>query len=189
MVANGGKYDNKGYTNVWESTINRAFTEGRELFYVCGLINVAGFRDMKDPFGILPMPKLYEGQDRYYHTVSPDNCSFMVLPYGVPGIVELGTVIEAIAMKSREIVTPEFYEVQLKGRDARDDESEAMLDIIYASRCFDLGVCYNWGSIVGCYYSMDVANIASRFDAVISNAELAIQDTLDDLDDYDPILN
>jgi hypothetical protein len=36
---------------------------------------------------------------------------------------------------------------------------------------------------------MDVANIASRFDAVISNAELAIQDTLDDLDDYDPILN
>ena len=187
MVANGGKYNQ--YSNPWESTIIKAFEEGRELFYVCGLISIAGFRDMEDPLGILPMPKLYEDQDRYYHTVSPDNCSFMVLPYGVKGIVELGTVIEAIAMKSQEIVTPEFYEIQLKGRDARDNESEAMLDIIYASRCFDLGVCYNWGSIVGCYYDINPDNIASRFDAVIDNADLAIEDTIEDLEGYDPILN
>ena len=108
---------------------------------------------------------------------------------GVPGIVDLGTVVEALAMKSKELVTPEFYEVQLKGRDARDDESAAMLDIIYASRCFDLGVCYNWGGIAYKYYEMSIDNISSRFDAVIGNAELAIQDTLDDLDDYDPVLN
>lgn len=187
MVANGGKYNS--YPNPWESTIIKAFEEGRELFYVCGLISIAGFRDMEDPLGILPMPKLYEEQDRYYHTVSPDNSSYLLLPYGVPGVEELGTVIEAMAMKSQEIVTPEFYEVQLKGRDARDNESEEMLDIIFGSRCFDLGVCYNWGSIMGCYYDINPDNIASRFDAVISNAEIAIEDTLEDLEGYDPILN
>ena len=189
MVANGGKYDNKGYTNVWESTINRAFTEGRELFYVCGLINVAGFRDMKDPFGILPMPKLYEGQDRYYHTVSPDNASFLAIPYGVPGIEELGVVIEALAMKSQELVTPEFYDMQLKGRDSHDKESEDMLDIIFATRCFDIGVSYNWGSIMGCYYSMNNTDIASSFDKVIDAAELALENTLEDLADYEIVLN
>ncbi|MBR6553079.1 MAG: extracellular solute-binding protein [Clostridia bacterium] len=187
MVANGGKYNQ--YSNPWESTIINAFKEGRELFYVCGLISIAGFRNMEDPFGILPMPKLFAEQDRYYHTVSPDNCSFMVIPYGIPGIEELGVVIEAIAMKSQEIVTPEFYEVQLKGRDARDNESEAMLDIIYASRCFDLGVCYNWGGIAYKYYEMSATNIASRFDSVIDAAEQALQDTLDDLEDYEPVLN
>ncbi len=189
MVANGGKFDNKGYANVWEATINRAFTEGRELFYVCGLINVAGFRDMKDPFGILPMPMLYEGQDRYYHTVSPDNASFLALPYGVPGIEELGVVVEALAMKSQELVTPEFYDMQLKGRDSHDKESEDMLDIIFATRCFDIGISYNWGSIVGCYYSMDNSDIASSFDKVIDAAQLALEDTMEDLEDYEIVLN
>ena len=189
MVANGGKFDGKGYTNVWESTINKAFTEGRELFYVCGLINVAGFRDMKDPFGILPMPMLYEGQDRYYHTVSPDNSSYLVLPYGVPGIEELGVVVEALAMKSQELVTPEFYDMQLKGRDSHDEESWAMLDIIFATRCFDLGVSYNWGSIMGCYYSMDNSDIASSFDKILSAAQSAIEDTRMDLEDYEIVLN
>ncbi len=187
MVANGGKYNQ--YSNPWESTIIKAFEEGRELFYICGLISLAGFRDMSDPLGILPMPKLYEEQDRYYHTVSPDNSSYLMLPYGIPGIEDLGTVIEAMAMKSQEIVTPEFYEVQLKGRDARDDESEEMLDIIFATRCFDLGVSYNWGSIMGCYYDINPDNVASRFDAILSNAEIALEDTLEDLEGYDPVLN
>ena len=187
MVANGGKYNN--YPNPWESTIIKAFEEGRELFYVCGLISLAGFRNMDDPLGILPMPKLFPEQDRYYHTVSPDNSSYMLIPYGIPNIEELGTVIEAMAMKSQEIVTPEFYEVQLKGRDARDDESEEMLDIIFGSRCFDLGISYNWGSIMGCYYDISPDNVASRFDAVIDNANLAIEDTIEDLEGYDPVLN
>lgn len=175
MVANGGKYNQ--YSNPWESTIIQAFKEGRELFYVCGLISIAGFRNMEDPLGILPMPKLFEDQDRYYHTVSPDNCSFMVLPYGVPGIVELGTVIEAIAMKSREIVTPEFYEVQLKGRDARDDESEEMLDLIFSTRSFDLGPVFNWGDLMQCYYTVD-PNFASRFDSVVDAAKLAMENAV-----------
>ncbi len=189
MVANGGMFDSKGYANVWESTINKAFTEGRELFYVCGLINVAGFRDMEDPFGILPMPMLSEGQDRYYHTVSPDNASYLVLPYGVTGIEELGVVIEALAMKSQELVTPEFYDMQLKGRDSRDTESWDMLDIIFSTRCFDLGVSYNWGEIMRCYYSMDSSKIASNFDTLLPAAQSAIENTLLDLEDYEIVLN
>lgn len=184
MVANGGKYDNKGYSNVWESTVHKAFIDGRELFYMCGLINVAGFRTMDDEFGILPIPKTFETQDRYYHTVSTSNSSYMMLPYGVADIEDLGTVIEAIAMKSQELVTPEFYENQLKYRDARDDDSAAMLDLIFETRAFDLGPIFSWGNILSCYTAMDT-NYASRFDSTLDAAELAMQESIELISSYD----
>ena len=183
MVADGGKYDGKGYSNVWEATVHKAFVEGRELFYICGLINVASFRSMDDEFGILPMPMTFSDQDQYYHTVSPANSSYLMLPYGVPEVEDLGLVIEALAMKSQEMVTPEFYEMQLKGRDTRDNESAEMLDIIFASRSFDLGPIYNWGDIMNCYYTIDT-NYASRFDSLSDGAKIAIEDFIDDMDGY-----
>lgn len=183
MVADGGDYNGKGYSNVWEATVHKAFVEGRELFYICGLINVASFRSMEDEFGILPMPKTFADQDTYYHTVSPGNSSYLMLPYGVPEVEELGLIIEALAMRSQASVTPEFYEMQLKGRDTRDNESADMLDIIFATRSFDLGPIFNWGSIMSCYYTMDT-NYASRFDSYSDAARLAIEDLIDDLDEY-----
>ena len=183
MVANGGKYDSKGYTNVWEATVHKAFIEGRELFYMCGLINVAGFRKMEDEFGILPIPKTFAEQDRYYHTVSTSNSSYMMLPYGVEDPESLGTVIEAIAMKSQELVTPEFYDIQLKYRDARDDDSAEMLDLIFSTRAFDLGPVFSWGNILNCYTTMD-NNYASRFDSTLDAAELAMADSIELIEGY-----
>ena len=153
------------------------------MFYICGLINVAGFREMEDEFGILPMPKTFADQDSYYHTVSPGNSSYLMIPYGVPNTDELGLVIEALAMKSQKMVTPEFYEMQLKGRDTRDDESSEMLDIIFATRSFDLGPIYNWGDIMNCYYTIDT-NYASRFDSLSDAATIAIEDFIELMEEY-----
>ena len=180
MVANGGKYDGKGYSNVWEATVHKAFVEGRELFYICGLINVASFRSMEDEFGILPMPKTFAEQDSYYHTVSAGNSSYMMLPYGVPEVEDLGLIVEALSMYSQQLVTPEFYETQLKYRDTRDNESAAMLDLIFATRSFDLTPVYNWGGLLECYTTIDV-NFASRFDRVMQSAELSMQATIEDM--------
>ena len=177
MVADGGDFSNKGYSNVWEATVHKAFIEGRELFYICGLINVAGFREMDDAFGILPMPKTFAEQDEYSHTVSPGHSSYMMIPYGVPDVEDVGLVMEALAMKSQELVTPEFYEIQLKGRDARDDESEEMLDLIFSTRSFDLGPVFNWGDLMQCYYTVD-PNFASRFDSVVDAAKLAMENAV-----------
>lgn len=178
MVANGGKYNK--YASPWEETVLKAFTEGRELFYECGLLHVATFRSMDDEFGILPIPMSVEGQDDYYTTVSTGNASFMAIPFGVPDVEDLGLVIEAIAMKSQELVTPEFYEIQLKYRDFHDDESAEMLDLIFASRSFDIGAMFSWGNMLGQYTAQDT-NFASRFDAVIDTANNALEDMLTDI--------
>ncbi len=176
MIANGGKYSQ--YDSPWEATVHKAFIEGRELFYMCGLIHAASFRVMEDDFGILPIPKTFANQDSYYHTVSTGNSSYMALPFGVPNPEELGVVIEAIAMKSREYVRPEFYETQLKYRDARDNESAEMLDLIFSTRSFDLGPIYNWGNIMSCYTTLDI-NYASKFDSVMDAANEKMLETVE----------
>ena len=185
MVANSTKYESKypAPQNVWEQTVHKAFIEGRELFYMCGLINVASFRQMEDEFGILPVPKYYDTQDRYYHTVSRDNASVMFIPANIAGqdLEDLGTVLSAIGEYSKHLVTPAYYDVQLKYRDSRDDESGEMLDIIFASRTFDLGCAYSWGGLVGQYMTLD-ANVASRFESTLSKAETELQEMLDSLD-------
>lgn len=182
MVANYAPYTNKGYSNVWEATVHKAFVEGRELFYMCGLINVASFRTMSDEFGILPIPKFYKEQDGYLHTVSVDNMTVLCIPEGVADLDDVGIIISALSAKSKELVTPAYYDVQLKYRDTRDEESGEMLDIIFASRSFDIGASFNWGGILAQYMSMDTT-VASRFESMISTAETALNDTLDAVGD------
>ena len=178
MVANGGKYSQ--YPNPWEATVNKAFKDGRELFYMCGLINLAAFRDMEDDIGVLPIPKTFDDQDSYYHTVSTDNSSYLALPRNLPDIEEIGTVIEALAMKSQQLVTPAFYDKQLKYRDVRDDESAEMLDLMFSTRSFDLGPAYNRGNLMSAYYTLDT-DYASRFEGLLSAAEAAMEDCVESI--------
>ncbi|HAN20287.1 MAG: hypothetical protein A2Y15_03615 [Clostridiales bacterium GWF2_36_10] len=180
MVANAVPYTNKGYPNVWEATVHKAFIEGRELFYTCGLINVPSFRNMDEDFGILPIPMMVEGQTDYYHTVSIHNMSAVCIPKNVVNVEDVGLIMEALGKYSKEIVTPAYYDIQLKYRDARDDESGEMLDIIFASRSFDLGAAFNWGNTLSNYMVMDT-NYTSRFESIMDAADLALETTLEQI--------
>lgn len=180
LVANTEPYLSKGFHNVFEATVHTAFLEGRELFYMCGLMNGPSFRTMSDEFGILPIPKYYENQTRYYHTISAYNSTVLMIPSGTPDLADLGLVITAIAEQSKQRVTPAYYDVQLKYRDLRDNESGEMLDLIFASRTFDLGCYYNWGNVRDLYTDID-KNVASRFEAKLSQAELEMQEFINAL--------
>ena len=184
MVANYSNYKNKGFSNVWEATVHKAFIEGRELFYMCGLINAASFRVMDDEFGILPIPKLYPGQDEYHHTVSQGNSTVMYIPECVENKEEVGTVVSALSEESRKYVTPAYYDVQLKYRDTRDNESGEMLDLIFSTRTFDVGAAYNWGAILGQYCSEDAGTLVSRIDALLPVAEAALEETLQTIKEH-----
>lgn len=177
MIANDGRFDSKGYSNVWEATIIKAFQEGRELFFCCGLMNVPGFRSMDDQFGILPVPKTNPDQDSYYHSVSMHNMSALCVPNIATDYTELGYIIESLAAESKNTVTPAYYEKNLKYQQLSDDESGEMLDIIFATRSFDLGTVFNWGGILGQFMTVDT-NFVSRFESVYSQAEKALEDTL-----------
>lgn len=179
LVADNDVYAAKFATsNCWEETVHKAFVEGRELFYMCGLIHAASFRVMEDEFGILPIPKFYDTQDRYYHTVSVGNASAMCIPNGVQDVDDIGTVISAIAELSEHKLTPAYYDVQLKYRDTRDDDSAEMLDLIFSTRTFDLGSAFNWGGLLDHYQQLN-KNFASRFESALPAAESKLEEALE----------
>ena len=93
----------------------------------------------------------------------------------------VGAVLELTNYLAKKEVTPAYYDIQLKYRDSRDDESGEMLDLIFDSRTFDLGCAYGWGGIMGQYMQLNT-NVASRFESVITAAETALQDMLDTID-------
>ena len=58
---------------------------------------------------------------------------------------ETGAVIEALAYYGKKEITPAYYEVNLKGKYFRDEESAEMLDLIFETRFFDVGMYYQLG--------------------------------------------
>ncbi|MBQ7647092.1 MAG: extracellular solute-binding protein [Clostridia bacterium] len=180
LVADDGSWEGK-VQSIYRDTVTNAFLEGRELFYMCGLIHVPYFRNMDDDFGILPVPLYSETQDRYYSSVSNYNNSCVMIPNHAGKVSKnIGYVIQALAELSKEKVTPEYYNKQLKGRDTRDDESIPMLDLIFENRVFDLGAVFgtSWGGADKLYTQLDL-NIVSRFEKAADSIEARMQDDVD----------
>ena len=67
--------------------------------------------------------------------------STMVVPVGPQNYDDLSKAIETMAILSSESVIPTYYELVLKRKTVRDEESAQMLDIIFSNRIYDLA-CY-----------------------------------------------
>lgn len=128
-----------------ETDLHNMFTDNRALFY-CRYINaVSWFRDMDTDFGILPYPKWDEAQPEYCNTMHAYGTSYYCIPITVEDAAMSGAVLEALSYYGKKIITPAYYEKTLKGKYFRDEESADMLDLIFASRFFDVGTYYQLG--------------------------------------------
>ena len=120
---------------------DRIFREGRALFYPAFLSRAQDFRGMETDFGIVPYPKWNETQEKYY-TRSQDAYSVAVVPIDVPNVEMSGAVLDLLSAISYESVIPAYYDMALRDKYARDDESGEMLDIIREGFKFNFGVFY-----------------------------------------------
>ena len=133
------------------------FKEGRAMFTDSELRMAELHRDMDDDFGIIPYPKFDE--DDVYATAANGGTHLMIMPITVSDIERTGAITEALcAIGSRDVI-PAFYEQSLKTKYARDDASEEMIDLIRASRVFDLGYVAG-GTFQSC--GKDLANSESH---------------------------
>ena len=117
------------------------FQEQRALILAEYLGNSAQMRSYEFDFGILPFPKLDEQQIKY-RTKSQDGYTMFCTPVTVTNTEKVGAVIEALAAESRRSVVPAFYDVALKTKYARDEESSEMIDIIRDGIGFNFGILY-----------------------------------------------
>ena len=139
-----------------------------------GSVETDQFINMQDKYGVIPMPKYDETQDKYYTFLHDQFTSIGITSVHANDdetVQMLGAVLEAMALESYKTVAPAYYEVALKGRYLDDPESWRMLDMIYENVKVDAGVLYtkNLGSIHQIHRDMiDTGNnaISSKLKAI-----------------------
>lgn len=101
-----------------------------------------GFRNFEDDYGVIPYPK-YDENQKDYLTMADGYHSVLAVPKTVKDTAFVGTIVEALSAETWKTVTPTFYEIALKTRYLRDDESKEVLDLIINGRTFDFGYIYD----------------------------------------------
>ena len=115
----------------------KVFEEGRA--YFCGITfqKIETFlREMEYDFGVLPNPKYDENQERYSTCVSGAG-SMVVVPKSCTDPEFVGTMLEAMAAISYDMITPDLIDVLASTKNVRDPESSEIVQMIIRSRNFD----------------------------------------------------
>lgn len=165
------------------------FIEERALFwlYNVGDDNVA-FRNSETlEYGFLPYFKLDENQTEYANHIQEAACYFMCVPRMVQDLEKSGVLIEAMAAESYYTVRPAYFEKQLVGTYIQDEESAEMLEIIFATRVFDLGGFYQVGGYTTnllTQFKNEATNYSAFFESRRRVAELNISKINDSIKSY-----
>lgn len=91
-------------------------------------------RNMKDDWGILPLPNL---GGKEYNCLVDNNMATMIVPISNKDLDKTGTILDAIAYHSYYDYEPLFAQ-WLADTYFRDDESYDMLELIYQSMYYDI---------------------------------------------------
>ena len=101
------------------------------------------FRNMKDRYGIIPIPKMEETQEGYQTFLHDQFTAFGIVSTVKESRLQMmGAFLEAMAAESYKSLVPTYYELALKTKYVSDEESAQMLDMIYKSIYIDAGVLY-----------------------------------------------
>jgi ABC-type glycerol-3-phosphate transport system substrate-binding protein len=133
----------------WQLSENM-FNEGRALFYAEVMRKVTDLRAMDQDFGVLPLPKASSAQENHYTNIHKYASEAAAVPAGasVEEASRAGMVLEAMAYMGFKYMTPAYYDIALKSKYARDEESAEMLDIIFGGSSADLGYVGNIGNFL-----------------------------------------
>jgi len=128
--------------SLWTTQLGM-FANKQGLFQYTGMNRVTMLRSMNCNFGILPNPKYDASQAQYANNVDTYCTSTIAIPVTVTDQDRTGAILEALSGESYYTLRPAYYDVSLKTKLLRDTQSSAMLDLIFATRCYDLGTAYN----------------------------------------------
>ena len=170
------------YENVWIEITTNVFAESRSLYLITNIEIVKNLRNMEANFGILPLPKFDEAQEKYYSTMQYGNASTMAVPIIASNLERTGAILEAWAAESVETLTRAYYDITLKGKYSRDDESESMLDLIFSTRVIDQGMFFNWQGLLGFFDGFAKAKkveFASQYEKAEPRWITAIEKTIE----------
>lgn len=130
------------YENDYNYGIN--FNESRLWSNISTLGTLKDYRDMADDFGILPLPKYDEAQERYANPINLIQGAGYSVPITVSDREMSGTVLSAMSAFSTDTVTSALYDKCRDAKWVRDTESVEMLELIWDNISFPLNEM-TWG--------------------------------------------
>ncbi|MCL2775970.1 MAG: hypothetical protein FWD71_21885 [Oscillospiraceae bacterium] len=144
------------------------FVNGQALFSLGGIYYAPEMRAMQDDFGIIPYPKYDVGQSDYHTPMCVVAVPFVTVPISNTDLNNTGIFLEEYAYQGRMQVLPAFYDILLQRKVARDEESSAMLDLIFKNIFIDVGSIYNFAGIMsqmndnGCKGKTEIASFIEK---------------------------
>ena len=177
--------EGRSSTNKYEEIV-QIFANGGALFTPekIGTVSNPVMRNANIRYGLLPMPKINEEQDDYTSTITVWWCSAMAIPAtNVDNLDATCYAMEALAYYGMEMLTPEYYDRTLKNKRFEDEESEAMLDLIFRNRTYDVGIVLNFaGDMLGFYDTILISGVNTHISALDAKRD-AYQEAIDDFED------
>lgn len=139
-------YGSQGSYNVTADTqSNMDMFVAQTAIFTTGVLgdSVSRYRDDCDfDYGIVPYPKFEEAQENYY-TVAGGSVSSSAVPLTVTRDELVATMFAALSAETWKTVIPQYYDVVLKYKGARDEASIAMIDTILNGRCLGFDFIYD----------------------------------------------
>ncbi len=150
------------------------FVRQQAIFAVSKLGDSAGwFRESCEfDYGIIPYPKYTEEQECYY-TVSGGSINMAGVPLTVVREEMAATVFASLAAESWKVLIPQYYDVVLKYKGARDEISTRMVDLILDGRNLDFEFVYD--GFKGYMYDMsDIFKGGTTVPAYVASTQKAV---------------
>ena len=144
---------------------------------------VLNFRNMDDDYAILPYPKYDEDQESYYTHMNSYFPYAAAVPVTNGRLQETGAVMEALAYLSHTTVLPKVNEIVLKEKVARDEQSKAMLDLLFSNVKIDLNSIFDFGGSASLLrgYAVGIEdNFMSAYSKIEKKVTKAIERMIED---------
>jgi ABC-type glycerol-3-phosphate transport system substrate-binding protein len=174
----------KDVSDMWKTSLE-IFGENRALFRTSAFSAIKKLRNYKEnsDFGLVPVPKYEESQEKYYTPCSATMAYGIVIPKSARNPEFSAFMTEVMACEAKNYITGAYYESILKSRDLKDEESEEMLDkYIFSNVVYDLGVIYNFGQVSSMFNTLMTnksTDIASTLEASKDKIASAIDSTVE----------
>ncbi|HAN21686.1 MAG TPA: hypothetical protein DCP51_08470 [Clostridiales bacterium] len=186
------RVDHFGYDVGW-GKISNMFIGNKGLFYCATTSSITSIlnNDTEDKvtYGVLPIPKYDEAQEKYYNGINVYQSTVMAVPTtNIENYEATIYLMEALGFYSKNMssgsVTEAYYDTTLKLQAVDSQDDEDMLDIVFNNRLYDIGAIYDWGGkLLGIYSAVMRSNsntLISSFEAIKDGAEAAMEQTLED---------
>ncbi len=131
--------------NMEQEKIRAYFADGYAAMATLRIMELESpnLRNMKDTYGVLPMPKYDELQDDY-HTFLHDQFTIFCIPNTIDEerAQEVGAFLEAFNYEGYRLVQPAYYETTLRTKLVQNPDSVEMMDTIVEGIRMELGIIY-----------------------------------------------